>query len=152
MTWKRIAVIAIFAVGAIATVIFGHVEEGRQWLAVAAGLAGVAGLATAGGKSAKALLPLAGVLLLATGCASGQQGQGETRVANVQGVYAEHVTLNVPPEATATVRFMERFGGESGDQDVTLQPTAEGTAEATNQPDVAPEIPINLSPGSGSGN
>lgn len=95
---------------------------------------------------------LAGLALLTVGCASGQQGQGETRTVNAIW-YVERGDISAPPSE----RLIEHVsGGDATEGDAngivmsaTVQPSATGEARADNAPTVEGEIPVNLTPGSG---
>ena len=76
--------------------------------------------------------------LALTGCAAGQQGQGETRTIIVYGFYAERVDALTGAALPTTLTH-------TGDSTATVQPAATGSAEATNAPQV--DATVDVTPG-----
>lgn len=83
-------------------------------------------------KAKLALICFASLIAL-TGCAAGQQGQGETRVYNFYGVYAENLTMGGGEKLFDAVHH-------TGDSTNTVQPSAEGNASATNSTPVTADV------------
>lgn len=89
-------------------------------------------------KAKLALICFASLIAL-TGCAAGQQGQGETRSIVVYGVFLESGALNLSSGGEMPSSLFNSFS-HTGDSTVTVQPNAEGNASATNSTPVTADV------------